>query len=335
MAGVPRTTPLLPQLLADVEAYEKAEELSRETGAISYKLRWVYYPREGANPWGIRKECLIDGQEPNWPKVGLYECWVLDSAGEPILPEPFKGKHLSPEEMGVRGTDFNGPGDYLRHVMEEQRILIDRRSSDATQAERTANKAREEAARAQELLGNVQAELAKERRLREVAQANETVALEKQKAAEQAMEELREELDEWKPQLEIAADRFFGHVKSFFGFPGEGEGSGDQAPLPRGPGLPPAPSGDAAPAAGTTGEERPAAWDDPKEAEQAAHTAMADLYDAVLYNLDVLKEMVDRGVLPWPLVRDLIFFKSGHDIGREPRWAEWFAAREAAQKEEG
>jgi hypothetical protein len=328
---LPRAVPLLPQLLADLARFEKDEEVTRETGAVDYTFRVFFFEREGAEPHGISRDCLTPGLLDGWPRAGLYEVYVVDSNGTELTPEPFRGQHLV---MGEGALARRGLEDYARDLLEEQRIVIARRGADTAQAEQQVRELRAEITKISAQLTSATVELEKEKYLREKAQASAGVAKEKQEAAERAMELLQEELDEWKPHLEIAAEEFFGHVKRFFGIP-EGEPS-EKVPESGRRATPPieGPGRMAAPA-----EERPAAWGDPKAAAAAAQQAMNDMYDAVIFDLDMLKELVDRGVFPWPLVRDLIFFKTGQDMGGEipsrEKWAEWFAARDAAQREAG
>lgn len=309
----PGATPTLTAVLRDVAEWRAEYELANAGQSTDYKL--VYYYLSGPNRarMEIVAEQLEPGRVEDWPLPGEYEIDALDSNNQSLLEEPWRASHLDKDAL-VRGRDQDqNPAQVL---FEEYRIRLRSQNAETARAEARERQAKADLEVAEAKIRTLTREKADAQLAQHQAEARASVAEAKQKEAEEAFEQLEQENAELKPHIQMFFDHGFDRLVQFFGASPANSTSPTSGTDAHVPGAAPAQGNDPAP----PGAEDPVG-------------RLDDLYDAVLYNRDVCRELVEQGVISWAAVRALIWLRTKVDLGPEPRWDEWTEAADAPAPE--
>lgn len=295
----PGVTPTLAAALRDVALWE--DSVNQPEGAtIDYTLEYVWIG-PGGKRQEVIKEQLTEGFTDGWPMPGEYEITPLDSNGEPLI-EPFRALQLDKDALARSSRPEDGPAALMLAMSEDARITIRNQRANIDAAEKRERAAREELNKALDQVAKLTRESAQLKITADRAMSDMELAVARQQEAEEAYTGLENEILEFRPHVQIAVDHAMHKLTSIFGLAADNVADNVSANTNT--------SEDSVPE-GT--DPRPPGCENPVQ-------TLDELYEAVIYNWQLCRYLVDNNVITWDLVRRLVWLRKKIDLGPTPVW---------------
>lgn len=329
-APIPGVTASLPDVLQQLEQWERDAGMPGDDQVLDYRVVCLF---TGPNrkQISIPRDHLKPGTAEDWPMPGDYEIRVLDSNNEPMT-DPWFASHFDKDTL-TRARSGGDDMNQLRLVLdanEDSRIQIRNQRAWLNEAEARERKAKDALNLAEDRVGELTRKIAAAEHARTKAEADRDVAFAKRDEAIAAAEQLEEELNTFKAPIAMFVDEGLEKLAQFFGV-------GAPAPANNtGPSSAPGQDVAAAGAAAAPGAGNPNPDPPPPGAEDPMQ-AVADLgvlFERCIYDREVLRQLVEAGVLEWEHVRRLVWYRLKVDLGPVPKWEEW-AAGDAPPAQQG
>jgi len=325
-APIPGVTASLADVLQQLEEWERDAGMAGEDHVIDYRVVCLF---SGPNkkPHSIPREYLKPGAAEEWPMPGDYEIRVVDSNGD-LITDAWTASHFDKETLTrarSTGDDFN-PIRLMLDANEDNRIQIRHQRAWVNEAEAREQKAKAELRLSEDRVTELQRKLTAAEHAKGKAEAERDVALEQRQEAVEAAELLEEELATFKAPIAMFVDEGLAKLSQFFGVgvPAANTTGPSSSTAPAGNGDPDvsAAGAAAAPGAGNPNPDPPPPLaDDPMQAVQD----LGMLFERCIFDREVLRQLVEAGVLEWEHVRRLVWYRLKVDLGPVPKWTEWAA----------
>lgn len=306
------TTDTLPEMLRLIDRYLLSiDGGNRETDAapaLDCHVVFTYISVEGQRI-GVGRDQLA-GQVDGWPLPGKYEADYVDSNGVTTLGEPWTAVEFDPEALKAlaKGKAESGGdravGDLVEQLLGTARVENRNLRARAEAAEKREEAANEDRNRKIDTIGRLQKEKNDAVMRADKAVADKELAEAQRKDAEEALEHLEDQNAALRPQIHAAVDRIVERGIAAFG--------GAEMMLP------PSPDGAASNGAEHRAPEQGA--DPPPPGADDPAGCMEDLLDAVVFDVEVARELVDKGILSWETICALMWLKRGINLGPVPNW---------------
>ena len=303
----------LPTMLAEIDRYSRSIDgaLRDPSAAPQLDCHWVFtFISASGKRIGVERGQL-DGSADGWPLPGRYEADYVDSEGNSVVQEPWRGEQLDPDDLreAMKRRENESPATFLfeqyQIQMRGQRAELDAARTREAAARVDLNKQVDIAADLQRKKNDAVAQAAK-------AIADKELAESRQKEAEDALEALERDLSRFKPQLHAVADRmiqrgieaFGGDVKLVLA---------DETSAANG-----ANGGANGKHASPPAEPRDAPFDGAAAEDVPRH--VNDVLRATVFDPEVARELYAMGILSWETIRSLLYLQYGRDLGPDPVW---------------
>ena len=332
-APIPGVTASLADVLEQLEQWERDAGMPGDDQVLDYHVVCIFTGPD-KKPSSVPRAHLKPGAAEEWPMPGEYEIRVLDSNNAPLTDAWF-ARHFDKDSLTrARNPDEGNPMRIVLDMTEDQRIQIRNQRSWIDQAESRERKAKDQLALAEDRVSELTRKLTAADHAKTKAEADRDVAFEQRQEALNAAEQLEEELNTFKAPIAMFVDEGLEKLAQFFGV-GVRAANNTQAPS-SGTTSSGAPDVAAAGAAATPGTANPNPDPPPPGAEDPMQAVqdLGDLFERCIYDREVLRQMIEAGVLDWELVRRLVWYRMKVDLGPTPKWTEWAAgdAPPAAQQ---
>lgn len=284
---------MLQHLLEQLEAYESDLKSHTDNGAtIDYRPVYVWI-----SPSGVRRtvtKAHLEGGTgqglDGWPLPGEYQVTFVDSNDEAI-GDTWIGEHIDRDTLLAAQPDKDAGAQsvmaLVRTVNEEARLTISNQRRALDEAIKREERARKAENEAKDALRALQDENARLKLAAERAAADKSYAEAKQIEAETAYTELDKSVRGWQPQIHMAVDHMTAKLFEKFG-----------AQLPWQP--------------------------DTKDPEtEEARQVLNTLLEALIFDIEVVKPLVEAGKISWDHVRFVAINSMNQDPGPMIDWTLW------------
>lgn len=303
----------VPTVQAIVEAYDSWKAQIELDSSLDIRAEYIYIDPSGTRRVVTREQLTGNGGqegEDSWPRPGTYEIHAIDSNDVDLIDPPFRGEQTSNDAMiatggmGGGGADgFSAMSSLLQTLARDAETTIRNKDARLVTAERRADTVRTELYLAQDKIALLTRENARIVIAKESAERNAEIAISRQKAAEDELAELKEDISGFRPHIHAGIDRFVEHAKAAMGLPANLQND-EPAPIGTDADLPP-----------------PEEWHPPPMGVEQPEQRFDELL-ALIMCPTALYQIVAGKLLAWETARALFWLRTRRTL---PSWDEFVA----------
>lgn len=306
--------PIIAVILRQIDAFLARVQIPDEHGVTPViDLAWEWTSPNGQMTKDVTR-AEFEGQNcaEGWPFPGTYRVFVVDENGDadPRF-DAWEAEHVDKDMIagiaGQRPEEGGGLMGAMHGLLEEHRITVRDMRRELDAAKRREADAEDKRRIAQTQLVEAQNQTTSYKLAAERANADKEYAEAKQKEAEEAYRELERSVNAFEPQIKAGVDRLVERVLPQFAPSAAGN---DDEPASQERVVAPAPDGDDSP--------------------ERAKAVIDDTFEALFTNIDVIRPLVESGIVKWGTVRYVIWKYTGKDVGEQIDWTHWESDEEEA-----